>query len=249
MSGSVHPLHDENFVMPTQSTLKLVDAIAEDAKRIGLATSDDGLRAQVALVRALVDELGHHDPSERRTAALHAQLAEELARLGELIPDGGMHEGPDSVQPLDVLIVDDDESNLSAMAAVVREFGFACRTATSAGEGLREYERQPAAIVISDWNMAGMSGVDLCRALKRDDPHSYVILVTAFFDHAHLARLQDGASAGVDDFLPKPIDVDELEARLRAAERLVRAVRALERVKDSLHAMVAAAPMQQLQGT
>jgi CheY-like chemotaxis protein len=220
--------------MPTESTLTLVDAIAEDAKKIGLAASDDGLRAQAALVRALVDELGHHHPSELRTAALHAQLGEELSRLAELVPDGVTRERQlDSARPFDVLVVEDDQANLNAMASTVRDLGYTCRTANSAEDGLKEYEQQRAAIVISDWHMTGLSGLDLCRALKHRDAYAYVILVTAFYDHA---LLREGARMGIDDLLPKPIDVDELASRLGAAERLVRAVRVLERVRDRLHA-------------
>lgn len=220
--------------MRTRSTLTLVDSIAEDATHIGLASSDDGLRAQAALVRALVDELGHHHPSETRIAALHAQLAEELGRLAELVPDGDEGGGPREVDgPIDVLVVEDDESALRATASLARELGFPCRTAASGEAALAEYDARPAAIVLSDWNMPEMSGLDLCRTIKHRDPHAYFILVTAFHDEAHL---HEGVRRGVDDFLPKPVDIDELASRLRAAAHLVRAVRTLERVKDRLHA-------------
>ncbi len=80
--------------------------------------------------------------------------------------------------------------------------------------------------------MPGLSGLDLCKAVKGLDPHAYVILVSAH----ERARLLDGVRSGVDDFLPKPIDVDELSVRLRAAERLIRAVRVVDSVKRRLHA-------------
>ena len=51
--------------------------------------------------------------------------------------------------------------------------------------------------------------------------------------------MREGARAGIDDFLPKPIELDELQSRLRAAEQLVRAVRVLERIKDDLQPLVA----------
>jgi PleD family two-component response regulator len=223
--------------MPIQSTLMLIDAIAEDAKSIRFAASDEGLREQAALVRALADELGHHNPSERRTAALHAQLGEELSRLAELLPEEAKRERqPESAQPLDVLIVEDDESALQAKAGILNELGYACRLAAGAEEGLREYQRKPAEIVISEWTVRDESGPDLCRALRQVDPNAYVILVTAPYDEG---RLLEGARRGVDDLLPEPIDVDELASRLSAAERLLRAVHALERVKDRLHAKVA----------
>jgi CheY-like chemotaxis protein len=218
--------------MATRSTLPLVDSLAEDAKSIGRLETTGALRAQAALVRALVDEVGRHHPSERRIAALHAQLGEELAHLAQLAPGGPMREDEVSAdRPLEVLIVEDDAPTLRATTMVVRDLGYACRTATNADEALREYERRPSAIVLSDWDMPGMSGLDLCRALKRRNPDAYVILVTAFHDND---QLLEGARRGVDDFLPKPVDIEDLADRLKAGERLVRAVRVLEGLKDHL---------------
>lgn len=219
--------------MATQSTLTLIDAIAEDASDIGRIAPSEALRAQAALVRALADELDRHHPSERRVASLHAQLGEELSRLAELAPVRATRARADPELPVDVLVVEDDASTLHAVACVVRDLGHPCRTAIGAAEALREYERQPAAIVLSDWNMPEMSGLDLCRALKNRDPHAYVIIVTAFHDDE---RLLEAVRRGVDDFLAKPIDIGALADRIKAGERLVRAVWVLEGVKDSLRA-------------
>lgn len=215
--------------MTSDSTLPLIDAIAAGATEVALAACGDALRAQAALVRALVDQLGHYHPLETRVAALHAQLGEELSRLTELAPRGAAHEEQHaSGDPLDVLLVEDDTSALHAMATIVRELGYSPVAASSAEDALREYERRPAAIVISDWNLSGMSGLELCHALKHRAPHTYVILVTALHNEA---RVEEGIRRGVDDLLLKPIDVDELALRLKAAERLVRTIRTLEHVK------------------
>ena len=218
--------------MTSDWTLPLVDAIAAGATDIGLATPSEALRAQAALVRALVDQLGHYHPSERRVAVLHAQLGDELARLTELAPRAATPEEPvDSDEPLDVLVVEDEAPALQAMAILVHDLGYSCRATSSAEAALGEPEQRPAAIVISDWHLPGMSGLDLCRALKRRAPHTYFILVTAFHDEA---GVMEGIRRGVDDLLPKPIDVDELAGRLDAGARLVRAVRTLDHVKQRM---------------
>jgi DNA-binding response OmpR family regulator len=129
------------------------------------------------------------------------------------------------VQPLDVIVVEDDPSALLAITTLVRGLGYVCRAANSAEEALLLYEARPAAIVVSDWDLPGMSGTDLCRALKQRDPHAYVLLLTAFDEPGGVVDTQ---GRGVDDFLRKPVDIDELEARLRAAEGLVRAVQTLK---------------------
>jgi sigma-B regulation protein RsbU (phosphoserine phosphatase) len=134
-------------------------------------------------------------------------------------------------RPIDVLVVDDEETALRAAMATLRALGYPCRTARDAEEALHELAREPAAIVLSDWAMPGMNGLELCRALKQREPMSYVILATAHDDHAHLL---EGVRDGVDDFLRKPLDLQELEARLLAASRLIRAVQSVEALRDSL---------------
>jgi len=219
--------------MPTRSALTIIDAIAEETTRIGVTATDGALRAQAAFVRALVDEVGRHHPSKPDVAPLHAQLGEELSRLAQLAH--GPPEAP-GTERVEVLIVDDDEVSLRAMASIVHDLGHPCRTASDAEEALAEFERCPAGIVLSDWNLPGMSGLELCQALKQRNPNVYVVLVTA---HEKVSLLE-GVHGGVDDFLRKPVDVDELVLRLRAAERLVHAVHLIQRVRNRLQAMAAA---------
>jgi CheY-like chemotaxis protein len=217
--------------MSSQSTLTLVDTLAEESARIGLHASDDALRGQAALTRAILDEVGRFHPSDRRVALLHEQLGEELSRLAELAQVSALGRS-DPESPLDVLVVDDDPAALQAIAIVVRDNGYSCRTAVSTDDALSKFSQRPAAIVISDWNMPGMSGLDLCRTLKSRDPRVYFLLVTAHED----ARFLEGVRGCVDDFMPKPVDIEELAIRLRAAKRLVQAVQVVEQVRDALRA-------------
>jgi CheY-like chemotaxis protein len=223
-------LHRANF-MSSQSTLALVDVLADETVRIGLRASDDAVRAQAALTRAILDEVARFHPADRRVAALHEQLGDELARLAQLArvppPGGAVHE-----RPLDVVVVDDEPATLHAIGIAIRGSGYSCRTATSADDALARHSQRRADIVISDWSMPGMSGLQLCRALKSRDPRLYFLLVTAHEDAGSL----EGVRGCVDDFLPKPVDFDELAARLGAAERLVRAVRIAEHVTNALRA-------------
>jgi CheY-like chemotaxis protein len=215
--------------MPTQSAFALVNALTEEAKRAGIALSDDALCTQAAFVRSLVDEVEHRHPSDHWIAPLHEQLAEELARLEQLVVDRSREEstGVDRaavamVRPIDVLVVDDDPAALRAATVALRDWGYRSRTVASAEEALQAYAERPADIVVSDWHMPGKNGLELCAALKREPRPPYVILVTAF---AVDEQLLEGARGKADDFLTKPIDLAELEGRLSAASRLVRALR------------------------
>jgi CheY-like chemotaxis protein len=215
--------------MPTRTTLTLVDRLAEEVRRLG-REAFERLGAQAALVRAIVDEIGRRHPSDRQIPALHEQLGEELGRLTELAPAARHARLGLAESSVSVLVVDDDADTLAATMTVVRGCGYVCRGAASAEDALRDYERSPADIVVLDWNMPGMSGLDLFRALKLRHRLVYVLLVTAHED----ARFLEGVRGGVDDFLSKPIDIDDLATRLAAAARLVQAVRALRCLTDAL---------------
>lgn len=222
--------------MTKESAVTLADVVVAETSRSTPARSSDAMRA-AAMIRALADEVDRHHPSDSRIAGLHTQLGDELARLADVVTSAT---GPDSRAPvgesvadtpIDVLVVDDEADCRNATVLALKSFGYPCRIACSAEEALAEYERQPAAIVVSDWVMPGRSGLDLCVALKQKSPPPYVILATA---HADNARLLDGVRRGVDDFLRKPVDLDELELRLTAATRLVRAVRIVARLTERM---------------
>jgi len=63
-----------------------------------------------------------------------------------------------------VLIVDDDESSRTVLATAVQGFGYPVRVAHHGDDALAECERRPAAIVMTDWSMPGMTGLELCVA-------------------------------------------------------------------------------------
>ncbi len=209
--------------MPTQSALTLVDALLAKTLSTEAPALADAVRQQVAFVRALIDEVDRHGPESRRVVPARDQLGDELLRLAQLLErtlSRGEAAGPERV--LDVLVVDDDADARRAAAAVLHSLGYPCRTAADGEAALREFDREPAAIVLTDWSMPGMSGLTLCSLLKRRERRPYVIVATAFPDEARL--VDGGVRGGADDFLRKPLDVEELTARLLSATRLLRAV-------------------------
>jgi len=218
--------------MPTRSALTVTDTVAQETRRTGTPVLGSAVGEQAALVRALVDEVDRHHPEDRRVTSLRDQLGDELLRLAHVI-EGALSQdevaGRD--RTVDVLLVDDEDGALRASAAALRSLGYPCRTAQSGEAALCEFDRRPAAIVLSDWSMGGMSGLELCAALKRREPRPYVSLVTGFHDNA---RILDGVRGSADDFLHKPLDLDELEARLLSANRLICAVDAVTALQERL---------------
>jgi two-component system, cell cycle response regulator len=125
-------------------------------------------------------------------------------------------------QPLDIVVAEDERTTREAVCRFLRELGHSARAASDGHAALAMIEERPADVLISDWEMPGLSGVELCRLVREraddDGSYTYVILITGLDDRAHL---MEGMDAGADDFQAKPLDLDELEARLVSARRVV----------------------------
>lgn len=146
--------------------------------------------------------------------------------------DGGGTAVPRAAIPLDVLVVEDEPSTRAALEMAIRALGHSCRAAADGDEAWRMLEAAHADVVISDWELPGLNGAELCRRIRciEDGAYTYFILMTGFHDRAHLL---EGMAAGADDYQKKPVDLDELEARLVSAARVVALHRRLaEREKD-----------------
>jgi diguanylate cyclase (GGDEF)-like protein len=136
--------------------------------------------------------------------------------------------------PLRLLIVDDDAPARTALRRLLSDLGYDCHAAGDARDALEAHRSRPFDIVLSDWNMPGMDGIELCNVVRRTDEgrrHTHFILMTA---RPNRPLLVEGLRRGADDFITKPIDMDELEARLLAAQRVIRLHRSLARKNRSL---------------
>jgi EAL domain-containing protein (putative c-di-GMP-specific phosphodiesterase class I)/DNA-binding response OmpR family regulator len=114
-----------------------------------------------------------------------------------------------------VLVVDDDPAIVRLMALSLRRAGFEAIEAASGAEALRIIERQKVAIVVSDMGMPGMSGLEIVHELRRRPETATlpIILVTGSGDGDSVIA---GLDSGADDYLTKPVRMDELIARVRA---------------------------------
>jgi DNA-binding NtrC family response regulator len=132
---------------------------------------------------------------------------------------------------LSVLIVDDDPTGLQLLQAILEEIGFAVTAVDRPRAALRQAEAQPPDLLITDLRMPDMNGLDLVRAVRRVDPEVCCVVVTGFASDEIIA---EAYQAGVSDLLVKPINVPEVQARVRNAAELVqlrREVRALRAVR------------------
>lgn len=130
------------------------------------------------------------------------------------------------VAPRNVLVVDDSRAQRKILTASLLRRGYHVREAGSGEEAMELCLEHRFDIVLSDWMMPGMSGLEFCaafRALPRET-YGYFILLTSRSDKGEVAL---GLDAGADDFLAKPVNTDELYARITAGERILRMEREL----------------------
>ena len=121
--------------------------------------------------------------------------------------------------PRHVLVVDDSKAQRRILTMFLLRWGYRVTEAGSGEEALALCQQNAFDMVLSDWMMPGMTGLDFCkafRALPREG-YGYFILLTSKSEKGEVA---DGLDGGADDFLAKPVNADELRARLRAGERI-----------------------------
>lgn len=125
-----------------------------------------------------------------------------------------------------ILVVDDSRAQLKIISSILRRWGYDVAEANSGAAALEIAQERSVDLVISDWMMPGMTGLELQDRLAQvfGDHFVYFILLTSRSEKADIAAALE---AGADDFLSKPLNIDELHARISSADRLTRMQREL----------------------
>lgn len=120
-----------------------------------------------------------------------------------------------------ILIAEDEYTTRLMVQVCLENWGYSIE---SVEDGKKAWDiinqKNPPQIAVLDWEMPGISGIDLCRKIKSLDRSSpiHVILLTARDSKNDISQ---GFEAGADDYITKPFNDDELGARIRVAERIV----------------------------
>jgi len=119
-----------------------------------------------------------------------------------------------------VLVVDDSKAQRRILSVNLARWGYKVHEAASGEEALEICKSDGIDLVVSDWMMPGMSGLEFCKAFRalRHDRYGYFILLTSNSEKAEIAQ---GLDVGADDFLTKPVSAIEFRARIRAGERIL----------------------------
>ena len=119
-----------------------------------------------------------------------------------------------------VLIAEDDPVSSYVLAARIRKMGHEVLVTENGRDAWDAYVQHHPRLVITDWMMPEMNGIELTARIRKADSalYTYVILLTALSSRNHFL---EGMEAGADDFVSKPLEADELRLRLRVAERIL----------------------------
>lgn len=133
-----------------------------------------------------------------------------------------------------VLVVDDSRAQRRILTLMLQRWGFHVAEAEDAEAGLDLCETFQPDFIISDWMMPGLSGPEFCAAFRatQRDRYGYFILLTS---KSEKAAVTTGLESGADDFLTKPVNGDELRARINAGARIL----SMEQELRAKNAMIA----------
>ncbi|HEX2866332.1 MAG TPA: response regulator [Ignavibacteriales bacterium] len=118
-----------------------------------------------------------------------------------------------------ILIVEDEEDTRFILERLLSKNNYEVKTANNGQEALQLLDSYMPKVVVADWTMPVMDGIELCNIIKKNDKYKliYFILLTA---RASLKDRVTGLDIGADDFLVKPIENQELLARIRSGIRI-----------------------------
>lgn len=138
------------------------------------------------------------------------------------------------MSPVKILAVEDDAVSRAVLRQALRKLGHDVIEAPNGAAAWTKVLMEPVRVIVSDWAMPEMDGLELCRRVRKAAgvDYTYFILLSAREDTVE--NQQAAADAGVDDFLTKPLIVDELWNRLRVAERILRYATQVRQLEEML---------------
>jgi phosphoserine phosphatase RsbU/P len=121
-----------------------------------------------------------------------------------------------------ILAVEDDPVARAVLHQALLRLGHDVVEAKDGVEALNVLAKEPVRLIVSDWVMPELDGLGLCRAVRNRVNADYVYFILLTSQQADVDNQREAIEAGVDDFLTKPLNVQEIWMRLRVAERILR---------------------------
>ncbi len=136
-----------------------------------------------------------------------------------------------------ILVVDDEVVSRKKLKMLTQSLGYTTISASNGEDAWTLWQREKPQIVISDWIMPGMSGLDLCRKIRESssDRYTFLIIVTVLDSKDSIIT---GMNAGADDYVTKPYNKEELRVRIKAFERIIQLQDENNKTKNLLESII-----------
>ncbi len=133
-----------------------------------------------------------------------------------------------------ILIAEDDFISRKLLCTTLESFGHEVEAYNDGQEAWDRFNDEPLRIIVSDWLMPNMDGLEFCRKVRDrpDTEYTYFIILTANVQGEDTHR--EAMDAGVDDFMSKPLNREQIRIRLRVAERILGYTTHISRLESML---------------
>lgn len=131
-----------------------------------------------------------------------------------------------------ILIAEDDPVSGKILQLTLQHYGHEVIAKGDGEEAWRAFDAEPVRVIVSDWMMPELDGLELCDRVRRrpKTEYTYFILLTAI--NTGRDNLRKAMAAGIDDFLAKPLDREAVMMRLRVAERILEFTRQIRQLTE-----------------
>lgn len=135
---------------------------------------------------------------------------------------------------MNILIAEDDLISRKLLQTHLEELGHTLTICEDGEDAWRQFDRVPTRLVVSDWLMPNMDGLEFCQKIRNrpNTDYTYFILLTA--NVSEEGNYEKAMNMGVDDFLPKPLDRHQLAIRLQVASRILQHTSRIQSLENVL---------------
>jgi DNA-binding response OmpR family regulator len=133
-----------------------------------------------------------------------------------------------------ILIAEDDLISRKLLTTTLKQFGHEVKAFDNGMDAWAAFDASPMRVIVSDWLMPGVDGLDFCRRVRArmQTEYTYFILLTANVQGKD--TYMEAMNAGIDDFLAKPLDRDQIWMRLKVAERILKYATTIQALESML---------------